>query len=120
MTSLVLVHVSSNKLETLPDSVVECPSLEALYANGNEISGLPTGIGTRLTNLKRLNLSNNKIHVLPLDLTERFGEPDPTSGLCDKVSPKRSNDFFSPCRCSLFELEGFELRRLCLAESNRR
>jgi Leucine-rich repeat (LRR) protein len=75
MTDLLMLHVSSNQLESLPNSCVECTWLEQLYANSNKLKTIPTGMADALIMLKRLTLSHNDIQELPKDFVERFGEP---------------------------------------------
>lgn len=70
-----MLHVSSNQLESLPKSCVECTWLEQLYANSNKLKTVPTGMADALIMLKRLTLSHNNIQELPKDFVERFGEP---------------------------------------------
>ena len=98
LLNLTLLHISSNQLTKLPDSLVDCSSMTHLYANGNQLKELPFGM-ERLANLQRLNLSHNQIDYLPTDFRDAFGEPDVTSpeGLCvgGKVSNERN-------KCSLF------------------
>ena len=75
MTDLTMLHVSSNQLERLPDSIVECTSLEFVYANSNKLRTIPNGMASALVLLQRLTLSHNSIHKLSQDFVQRFGEP---------------------------------------------
>lgn len=81
-----LLHVSSNVLRSLPNSISQCTTLETIYANGNLLDCIPNGIGLNLNNLRHFNISHNKIKDLPQDFVERFGNVDKKSGECAKVS----------------------------------
>lgn len=74
MTDLTMLHVSSNQLVSLPDSIVECTSLESVYCNSNKLTTVPAGMADALVLLKRLTLSHNDIQELAQDFLERFGE----------------------------------------------
>jgi len=83
--NIKLLHLSSNKLQSLPSTLMECcTSLTCLYANKNHIDSIPQDLAKKLTNLTTLNLSSNQISSLPDDFMLRFGMPDPTDGLCHK------------------------------------
>lgn len=82
-TNLKLLHVSSNLLSSLPPGLTECTKLEILFCNSNRIRDIPMNL-SELQNLKRVNLSNNQIDYTPTNFSDRFGDPDPTTGLCDK------------------------------------
>ncbi|KAL7537695.1 hypothetical protein ACHAWF_005874 [Thalassiosira exigua] len=61
-SSLVMISLSSNKLSSLPLSLVDVgPSLKELYINGNQIEELPPGLAEKLVGLKKLNLAHNSI-----------------------------------------------------------
>jgi leucine-rich repeat protein SHOC2 len=85
MTKLTLFHASSNQLTTLPESFSECSSLECVFVNSNHLTSIPLDIPRKLLSLKRINFSNNSIAYLPSPFLDRFGSPDATTGLCDKV-----------------------------------
>ena len=69
-------------LGNLPSSLTQCTGLEQLFANSNNLNVIPSGINT-LSNLKRLNLSNNKVVQVPDSFIKRFlGEPDKVTRLC--------------------------------------
>lgn len=81
MTDLRMLHLSSNRLEKLPDSIKDGTSLEFLYLNSNLLREIPKGMTEALILLKRLTLAHNKITKLPDDFVERFGNEcdlDPT------------------------------------------
>lgn len=83
LLSLTLLHISSNQLTKLPDSLVDCSSITHLYANGNQLKEVPFGM-ERLTSLQRLNLGHNQIDYLPSDFQDAFGKVDATNpeGMC--------------------------------------
>ena len=83
MLNLSLLHISSNRLTKLPDSLVLCSSLTHIYANSNQLKEIPYGMES-LSNLQRLNLSHNQIEYLPTDFRDAFGNPDAKSpdGVC--------------------------------------
>lgn len=81
-TNLRLLHVSSNLLERLPSSLNSCAGLQQVFANSNKLKSISFDIDA-LVYLKRLNLSNNQIEHVPLSFSERFGEPDKATGLCN-------------------------------------
>ena len=61
-TNLTLLHLSSNQLSSLPESINECVSLQTVYANGNKIEKLPKRIFfDSMINVKLCNFSNNEI-----------------------------------------------------------
>jgi Leucine-rich repeat (LRR) protein len=85
-TKLKLLHLSSNQLSSLPNSMSQCKALKTIYANGNKIQQLPNDeFLNHLKNLESCNLSNNGIHLLSKEFLERFGQPHATSGECKKV-----------------------------------
>lgn len=75
MVELTLLHLSSNRLESLPSSLLQCTCLEYLYLNSNHLTAVPSGLADALILLKRLTLSHNRLTALPPDFIERFGEP---------------------------------------------
>jgi len=100
-TSLIMIGLSSNKLRSIPESLLDAVSLKEVYLNSNELTELPNGLATKLTELTKLNLAHNNIgqqkqqqndedatiadgHALPADFVERFGLPDVISGKCEK------------------------------------
>jgi len=96
-----MLHLSSNQLTSLPDSIVECTSLESLYLNSNKLTCIPQGMAEALVLLKRLTLSHNNIEKLPQDFVERFGQAkeecdgDPTCVVtlaCNPVLEKSNSD----------------------------
>uniref|UniRef100_A0A453IPJ4 Uncharacterized protein n=4 Tax=Aegilops tauschii TaxID=37682 RepID=A0A453IPJ4_AEGTS len=64
---MLLLNVSDNKLNALPESIGGCKSLEELQANGNAIEDVPSSI-CNLACLKSLSLNGNKIRQLPPNL----------------------------------------------------
>jgi Leucine-rich repeat (LRR) protein len=75
MMELTLLHLSSNQLESLPSSLLQCTSLEYLYLNSNHLTAVPSGLADALILLKCLTLSHNRLTALSPDFIERFGEP---------------------------------------------
>lgn len=59
LKSLMLLDVSENKLKKLPAGVP--PSLLMLYADNNEIEGIPNGYLAKLPALQYLRVSHNKL-----------------------------------------------------------
>nr|BAU67904.1 lumican [Carassius auratus auratus] len=59
LKSLVLLDVSENKLKKLPSGVP--PSLLMLYADHNDIDGIPNGYLAKLPALQYLRVSHNKL-----------------------------------------------------------
>jgi hypothetical protein len=80
MSNLMLLHLSSNQLESLPSSLVECTSLTYLYLHSNCLTFVPFGLANTLIHLKRLTLSHNRITSLAPDFVERFGEATTSAG----------------------------------------
>jgi len=85
LPNLSLLHVSSNKLTSLPDSITQCTSLCTLYVNGNAITSLPMNGWKNMKKLKTFNVGSNNLDALPDEFVERFGEPDSKTGDCTKV-----------------------------------
>jgi len=83
MLHLTLVHISSNRISKLPDSLVHCTSITHLYANNNRLQEVPFGM-EGMTGISRMNLSHNLIDYLPMDFQDAFGKPDRKSpeGVC--------------------------------------
>jgi len=85
LPAVKLLQLSSNKLGSLSATIFQCGQLEHIYINGNEITQFPSGIDAfSWSNLKHLNVSNNKMSSMPDDFIDRFGIPDPKTGLCTK------------------------------------
>jgi len=80
---LLLLHVSSNQLNSLPPSITQCTSLKKIYANGNHIKSIPENF-SKLHSLEHCNFSNNEIDSLSATFLERFGEPDCKAATCKK------------------------------------
>ena len=105
--SLKMIGLSSNGLTALHGSFGDVGAcLTELYLNGNELRSLPDGLCEKLAGLRTFNLAHNKIGdsedttsnddggdavmvdadpvraALPGDFLERFGRPDPVTGLC--------------------------------------
>lgn len=83
---LKLLHVSSNLLQSLPQSISDCTTLECIYANSNALNSIPTKMASSLIHLKHVNLCSNQIFQLPDDFIERFGNFDFDSMECIKDS----------------------------------
>ncbi len=64
LTNLTRLDLSYNRLETLPESVVNLTNLTRLNLSSNQLKTLPESVGN-LTNLTRLNLSSNQLETLP-------------------------------------------------------
>mmetsp|Transcript_19039 Transcript_19039/g.44600 ORF Transcript_19039/g.44600 Transcript_19039/m.44600 type:complete len:377 (-) Transcript_19039:33-1163(-) len=105
---LKMIGLSSNGLSALHDSFGDVGAcLTELYLNGNELTTIPDGLCGKLAGLRTFNLAHNKIGdsedatpnddgggdevmedadpvraALPGDFLERFGGPDPVTGLC--------------------------------------
>ena len=102
--SLKMIGLSSNGLSALHGSFGDVGAcLTELYLNGNELRRLPDGLCGKLAGLRTFNLAHNRIGdtgatsndedevmedadlvraALPGDFLERFGRPDPVTGLC--------------------------------------
>ncbi len=63
------LHLSSNQLTTLPDSLGQLTQLTNLDLSNNQLTALPTSLG-QLTQLTELRLSYNQLATLP----ESFGQ----------------------------------------------
>nr|GMC52711.1 plant intracellular Ras-group-related LRR protein 9-like [Ipomoea batatas] len=68
--NLKILDMSSNKLTTLPDSICHCRSLVELNVSFNKLSYLPTNMGCELVNLRRLSVPFNKLRSLPTSIGE--------------------------------------------------
>ncbi|XP_065226825.1 carboxypeptidase N subunit 2-like [Planococcus citri] len=65
LRALVILNLSENKLEDLPEELfADLDRLETLLLNKNNIQRLPTKLFEPLKNLKILNLSENQLTVL--------------------------------------------------------
>ena len=67
LTSLRELHISYNRLSSLPGSVCEIPNLERLELDGNLLSEVPKELA-KLTSLRTLNLDSNRLENFPLPI----------------------------------------------------
>lgn len=91
---LQVIDVSSNRLRSLPNSIVRLPKLQVLNATANELSNLPDL--SCLAALKTLNITRNAIAALPAQLPptlsvllasdNQLEELPPALGLCATLS----------------------------------
>ncbi|XP_061797063.1 volume-regulated anion channel subunit LRRC8D-like isoform X2 [Nerophis lumbriciformis] len=65
--SLESLHVSHNKLETLPEALFKLPKLRYLDVDHNLITVFPQDVGL-LLDLQHLDITSNKLEVLPKNL----------------------------------------------------
>jgi Leucine-rich repeat (LRR) protein len=63
-TSLIALQLSSNKLETIPQSIIKLINLKHLGLNKNNLTELPESIA-KLQALEVLALNSNKFDTLP-------------------------------------------------------
>ena len=63
LPQLQVIDLSSNRLRSLPSSIVRLPKLQVLNVAANELTALPD-VGC-LAALKTLNLTNNQLTALP-------------------------------------------------------
>jgi len=59
-----VIPIGTNNIEVIPSAIQDLPKLEELYLNNNLIKEVPNEL-FNLPNLKKLELSNNKIEVIP-------------------------------------------------------
>ncbi|KAK6023164.1 leucine Rich repeat-containing domain protein, partial [Ostertagia ostertagi] len=64
LKNLEILHVQSNKLSSLPDSMVGCTSLKTLNVSANSFTQFPVVV-CHLMSLETLNLAQNTITELP-------------------------------------------------------
>jgi Leucine-rich repeat (LRR) protein len=63
---LIVVHMSRNSIKIVPQTLLAgLDSLEDLDFSNNKIERLPKFLFTDLTNMKRLQLADNRIDYLP-------------------------------------------------------
>ena len=105
---LSMINLSSNKLTSVPDSIMKVATLREIYLNANQLTSLPEGLAEKLDGLTKLNLAHNLIGkgmngvpsssqddggdetmedvnadgVLSEDFVTRFGLPEPLTGNC--------------------------------------
>jgi len=60
LTSLVILNISQNKIEKLPENIYLLENLKSFSAKNNSITLFPVGL-TKNKKLETLHLSNNKI-----------------------------------------------------------
>ena len=65
LDALTILFLNDNQLSKVPNNLP--PSLEKLYLNGNQITGLEDKTFANLSKLQLLYLGNNKIHSLEQD-----------------------------------------------------
>ncbi|KAH0618507.1 hypothetical protein JD844_017783 [Phrynosoma platyrhinos] len=68
-TDLTKLILSSNKLKCLSDDIKLLPALTVLDVHDNQLTCLPSAIGS-LVNLQKLNVSHNKLKDLPKELIQ--------------------------------------------------
>ena len=66
MDWLTHIHLFSNELESLPDSISLLKNLESLSVTSNLLTALPAGIGG-LTKLTKLDVNHNQLTELPVE-----------------------------------------------------
>jgi hypothetical protein len=67
--TLVVLHVSQNKLESIDIPLDKCPRLNFLTASANQLVVVPKKIGA-CTKLKTLKLADNKLTELPAEISD--------------------------------------------------
>lgn len=78
---LCVLNISNNKLKVFPDICYkELHNLSEVYLSGNEIEEIPANIN-KLSSIKQLELSQNKIKIIPGELAD-----------CNKLKSKMSFD----------------------------
>ena len=73
LTSLTLLNVASNKIQSIPEKITQLANLVELDLSDNHIDSLPHELRA-LTNLQRLNLTNNPLPIPP-EIIEKINEP---------------------------------------------
>ncbi|KAL3937920.1 MAG: hypothetical protein SGBAC_007068 [Bacillariaceae sp.] len=63
--SLRVLHISSNELSDLGTLDVDCPDLQTLYANSNQLTSLPMDLFANCPSLKKLVVSHNQLASVP-------------------------------------------------------
>ena len=63
LANVLLLNLSHNRLEKLPNIFLQLINLTCLYVNNNRLSSLPESIGC-LKRLQELDLRNNQLKVL--------------------------------------------------------
>jgi leucine-rich repeat protein SHOC2 len=69
LTSLRLLNLHGNQLESVPAEIGQLTSLEGLYLCNNQLTSLPAEIG-QLTALERLDLNANQLTSVPAAVDE--------------------------------------------------
>jgi len=87
-TTLKILTLSCNLLESLPTNLYKFVNLESLNLDHNELTEIPVGIGG-LNRLVCVNLSGNRLTSLPSD----FGEHNEA---LENVDLSDNRDFFTP------------------------
>lgn len=67
-SSLISLNISSNDLQSVPESVYSLTGLKNLNIDGNNITSLPENFITNLSNLQFLNLSSCRFESIPSDV----------------------------------------------------
>ena len=65
---LKYLYLDNNDIQALPDPMFESNTLEELYLQYNDLSVLPNDIGSSLASLKKINLTENELVVLPQNI----------------------------------------------------
>lgn len=101
------IYMTMNRLRLIPGSLFDLQHLTILSLRGNKLTEISPAIA-RLSNLKQLNLSQNRLRSLPAELLDLFSK-----NLGDLVL--HPNPFFEPDRqldTGEEELEGTDQRLL--------
>lgn len=67
-SSLVSLNISSNDLQSVPESVYSLTNLENLHIDGNNITSLPENFITNLSSLQSLSLARCEFESIPSDV----------------------------------------------------
>lgn len=70
LTQLEKLYLSYNKIKEIPESITKLTNLTQLYLRNNEIKEIPESI-TKLTNLTYFELNSNQIEKPPLEVVDR-------------------------------------------------
>jgi len=64
LTKLEILNLSGNRLEEMPQQILDLPNLKALYAGGNRLQSIPCRLGD-LISLEILYLGGNQLRDIP-------------------------------------------------------